>query len=353
MSRLSCSFAVAAAALWLLPGQAALAAPRVLLELATQEGFQATDAQVWYQTLTRLGVSGLQIRGMRAGDAPRVETTGSGASAGYRVTGILTARNELILPGGRFSSRDGDGIKAWLDDLRENGPPGAGRPQKVFGLDPRVVGEIRKDLAAEVNFETAGLRRTELLAKIARELNLDLTVAPGTGEALQRAGAVREELKGVAAGTALAYILRPAGFALVPRPAAGGYQLHVMAARDAEEIWPVGLPAEDKRRQVLPVLSEVIEVEIEKGTQLTAALSAIQGRLKVPFLADHNALAAEGIDITSATVQLPARKLNYSIILRTLLGQARLVYEVRTDEAGAPFIWITTLRRRQASQPRP
>ena len=348
MSRMFCAFAAAVASLLWFAGQA-VAAPRVQLELATQEGFQATDAQAWYQTLTRLGVSALQIRGMRAGDAPRVESTGSGASASYRVTGILTARNELILPGGRFTARDTGGIKAWLDDLRENRPPGAARPQKVFGLDPRTVAEIRRDLAAKIEFETAGMRRTELLAKLAREANLHLTVAQGTGEALQRAGVADEELKGMAVGMALAYVLRPAGLALVPKPAAGGYQLHVMPARDAEEIWPVGLPAEDRRRQVLPILSEVIEVEIAKDTALTAALTAIQGRLKVPFLVDHNALAAEGIDVSKATVYLPARKLNYSIILRTLLGQARLVYEVRTDEAGAPFIWITTLR----SQPRP
>lgn len=349
MSRTSCSFAAVIVALVWLSGQAAWAAPRVHIELATQEGFQATDAQIWYQTLTRLGVSGLQIRGSRAGDAPRVEASGSGDSASYRVTGILTARNELILPGGRFTSRDASGIKAWLDDLRENGPPGAARPQKVFGLDPRVVSELRRTLAAKVDFDTTGMRRTEFVSKLADELNLDLTMAPGASEALQRAGSIDEDLKGVAAGTALAYALRPAGIALVPRPAGRGYQLHVMAVRDAEEIWPVGLPAEDKRRQVLPILNEVIEVEIAKGTPLPNALAALKGRLKVPFLVDHNALAADGIDVSRATVYLPARKLNYSLILRTLLGQARLVYEVRTDEAGAPFIWITTLR----SQPRP
>ncbi len=350
MSRTSWSMATAAAMLLCVAGRHAEAAPRVQLELATQEGFQATDAQTWYQTLTRLGVTGLRIRGMQADDAPRVDTTGSGATASYRVTGILTVRNELILPGGRFTARDAAGIKAWLDDLRANGPPGPGRPQKVFGLDERVVADIRKSLAQEVDFPTAGLRRSQVLAKIAAGLPLRVNVAPGTGEALERAGALAEELQGMASGTALAYLIRPAGLALVPRAAGGRYELHVIAARDAEEIWPVGLSAEDRRREILPVLAEVIEVEIDKGTSLTAAMTAIQGRLKVPFLADHNALAAEGIDLTKATVQLPARKLNYSIILRTLLGQARLVYEVRTDEAGAPFIWITTLRSRTASQ---
>ena len=61
------------------------------------------------------------------------------------------------------------------------------------------------------------------------------------------------------------------------------------------------------------------------------------------------ALAAEGVELEKATVQLPARKLNYSIILRSLLGQARLVFEVRTAEAGQPSLWITTFRSQQRS----
>ncbi len=326
--------------------QPAAAAPRVQLELATQEGFQATESRVWYELFTRLKVAGLRIRGMEAGDTPRIDSSGTGATRSYRVTGILTTRGELILPGGRFTSRDAAGIAAWLEDLQQNGPPGEPRPVKVFGLDDDMIARIRKDLSQRVEDATAGQRRSDVLSKITGGLRVRTTVAPGVSNSLDNAGLLAEELQGVASGTALAYVLRPAGLALVPRAASSGYELQVVAAKGVSEIWPVGLPAEDRRRELLPTLSEVIEVEIDKGTELTKALAAIQGRLKVPFLVDHNSLAAEGIDLDKATVQLPARKLNYSIILGSLLGQARLVYELRSDEAGQPFIWITTFRRR-------
>jgi hypothetical protein len=208
-----------------------------------------------------------------------------------------------------------------------------------------MVGRIRKQLGAKVKEATAGRRRTDVLAGIAADLRLHLPVPADAAAALAEEGPLTEELQGLASGTALAFVLRPAGYALVPKPGAGGYDLQIVAVKNAQEIWPVGLPAEDRRRELLPVLSEVIEVQIDKGTLLTNALAAIGGRVKAPFLIDHNALAAEGVELDKVTVQLPARKLNYSIILNSLLGQARLVYEVRTDEAGQPFLWITTFRR--------
>ncbi len=323
----------------------AVAAPRVQLELATQEGFQATEARAWYELLTGLKVNGLQIRGQQGSDKLEISATGDGDARIYRVTGLLTARNELVLPGGRFSSRDAAGISAWLEDLKTNGPPGAARPQKVFGLDEETVGRLRKQLGAKVKDQTTGRRRTEVITRIAADLKLNLPIPADAANALAEEGPLTEELQGLASGTVLSFVLRPAGYALVPRPAAGGYELRIMSVKNAQEIWPVGLPAEDRRHKVLPVLSEVIEVQIDKGTPFTQALSAIQGRVNVPFLMDLNALAAEGIDPNKVTVQLPARRLNYSIILTSLLGQARLVYELRTDEAGQPFLWITTFRR--------
>ena len=44
-------------------------------------------------------------------------------------------------------------------------------------------------------------------------------------------------------------------------------------------------------------------------------------------------------------VSLPEAKTFYKKILDRVLGQAKLTMELRIDEAGKPFLWISTLKK--------
>ena len=67
-------------------------------------------------------------------------------------------------------------------------------------------------------------------------------------------------------------------------------------------------------------------------------------RLKTPVLMDYNAMARHGIDPAKAMVSMLPGKNTYSSALRRLLFKAGLKFEVRVDEAGRPFLWITTVK---------
>ena len=43
-------------------------------------------------------------------------------------------------------------------------------------------------------------------------------------------------------------------------------------------------------------------------------------------------------------VSFPQSRTTYSIALRKMLFKAGLKFEVRVDEAGKPFLWVTTLK---------
>jgi hypothetical protein len=73
-------------------------------------------------------------------------------------------------------------------------------------------------------------------------------------------------------------------------------------------------------------------------------MAAIEGRLNVPFLYDHNNMARDRIEPSQINVSLPAGRTFYNKILRQLLFQAKLKADLRADEAGKPFLWITTIR---------
>jgi hypothetical protein len=332
----------------LLLAAVAQAAGRIEMELAG-DAKSALSHQQWSRVLTQLKVAGLTIRGSRAGDTPKIETAGAASQPVYRVKGLINDRSELIVPGGRFSLSDTSALAAWLKKLSEEGPPGtpgskdSGAP---FGLDEATLKSVHTQLRTPLEFATGELSTPDAVSQIARRLRLPLTMEPGAEAALRAAGDVRDELQGISAGTALAALLRPAGLALAPRKTNQGSLELVIRKPGAGDVWPVGLSAEAKRQTVLPMLFDTITVAIEENP-LPDAIAAVCGKLQIPFLVDHNSLAVQGVDFHKKVVSLPETKLSYSLILRRLLGQAGLTSQLRTDEAGKPFLWITTLRGTQ------
>jgi hypothetical protein len=322
----------------------AVGAGRIEMELAG-DSKSALSHQQWSRVLTQLKVGGLAIRKPRSGDAPKIETRGTSTQPVYKVTGLINDRSELVVPGARFSLSNTSPLAAWLEKLAAEGPPGSAGAAMPFGLDEAALARVRVQLTVPLDFSTLELSTPDAVSRIRQKLPLPLVMEPGSDAVLRAAGNVRDELKGLTAGTALAAIARPAGLALAPRKdRQGGVELVIRKAA-AGDVWPVGLSAEDNRQQVLPTLFDSITVGIEENP-LPDAIAAVCGRLQVPYLVDHNALAVQGVDFQKAVVSLPETKLSYSLIVRKLLGQVGLIGQLRTDEAGKPFLWITTLRGR-------
>jgi hypothetical protein len=322
----------------------ATAAPRVDLEIVTEKDFPALETQNWYQVFAELKLS-VRIRASRSTDTVQVVTAGTKAAPVYRVTGMLTARNELVLPGGKFGIRDGGRIAAYIKEIQESGPPGS-RKITAFGLTTEQFDVLRKDLARPVRFSTFDKTRAEVLEKIAADLGHEVALQSGVRDALKEAGEMVEDLQGVAYGTALACLLRPAGLGLTPRPASGKVRLEVRSGLAEKDAWPIGLSADAERRKYVPKLFEFLDVEVPKGTPMLDALAAVGEKLDAPILLDHNALAELGIELTKAKVTVPPSRLTPSMLLGKLLGAAnpRLRFETRIDEADKPFLWVTIFR---------
>ena len=161
------------------------------------------------------------------------------------------------------------------------------------------------------------------------------------------------QLQGVSLGTAIACVLRADGQAFSPEvDAAGKLQLRVrrlmgkpnankVNTDDAIVIWPVGWTPTGPKRETLPKLFDFFEAEVD-DFPLTDTLAALSERLDAPVLYDHWALARKGIAPEELRVSQPPKRIAYSLLLRNLLRQAELKYELRVDEAERPLLWITT-----------
>jgi hypothetical protein len=314
------------------------------LDLVGDARGSALAFQEWAQVLGKAGIKNVRIRSGEDTDKVGIDVQGSEKSPLYVVTGLVASRDELILPGGRYKRSDAGRLARWLDDLAANGPPDRRPPRTAFGLTKEQFDEVHEDLARPVGFSTKGMARSQAVAKLGSQLRLPLGVDPQWKEAAAD-DKVEEDLSTLSCGTALACLLRPAGFCLVPREVGKRPTFGVVKAKPDQEVWPVGWePPKDKQaRGVLPELFEFHNVNVENVAAATA-LGAIGERLKVPVLMDHNALARHGVDPAKATVSLPQSHTNYSLALRKLLFQAGLKFEVRVDEVGTPFLWVSTAK---------
>ena len=332
-------------AAWALTGAPLAAAPRVELELATESNFPATAQQQWYSLLTELKVDSLRIRKAGAEDKAAVETGGTKQSPVYRVVGFLTSDNQLVVPGGRFSARDRSGISAWLKKLREEGPERVQSKGKLpFGLLPDELAEVNADLSRRVTFSTKDKPLAEAVSQIAGKLKFPLDTDRRASLALREAERIRDELEGVSSGTALAYLLRPAGLALEPVLDSNKKLRYLIGLPSAgRTAWPVGWTPDQPARELLPQLFEQLNVDLDDAL-LADTLSAISERLGAPVLYDHYALTRHGVDLEKATVKLPPKRLAYAVILNKVLHQANLKGEWRVDENDKPLLWVTTLK---------
>jgi hypothetical protein len=332
---LGCSLAVAGAA------SGAAPAGKVQLELVgdAQQG-AGMSFQEWLKTLRNAGIQNVRLRAAHETDTPRIEVRGTEQSPVYVVTGVLTARDEVLVPGGRFGRADAKRLAAWLDDLAERGPPDRREPPGPFGLSAKQFAKVHDDLARPLGFSTAGMTRAAAIEKIRGQLRLTLAIEGPLADGDDK---IEEELSGLSRGTALACILRPVGFAMVPRHSGETVSYSVAKARLDQEVWPIGWPPEKPQIELLPALFEFRNVNVQ-NVSAAQVMAAISGQIKVPILLDHNAMARHGIDPAKVSVSLPQQKTNYSQALRKLLFQTRLKFEVRVDEAGTPFLWVSTVK---------
>jgi hypothetical protein len=317
--------------------------PRVTFELLTKPGLPLTASQQWYKALTDLGISGLQIHNARSDDKMEISESGGKAAREYKVVGILAADNVLYLPGGKFKLGDTGRLRKWLDNLGDQGADGVTEPRMAFDFTARQLDEVKSDLKQPVEFSTKETPAGKVVSQIGGGLKFALELDDAARRGLKGIR-VTEELNGLSSGTALAAILRPAGLVLEPERLPGGaMRYRVRKAQAGREAWPVGWKPHDERSQVLPLLFEHLNVEI-KELPVSEAAGSIQGRLKVPFLYDQNAMALHGVDPTKVEADVPSKRMTYSQVLGKILLQAKLQYELRVDEADKPFLWITTIK---------
>ncbi len=335
-----CRFAWFGALVWsLVQANASRAELPVDVEVAMEAGVPITAPQEWAKILGRMDIGSVRLRSVRVGDQPEIVGSTNGAPERYKVVALLNRSGELVLPERRYRMSDRNALRVFFQDLSKQ--ESFGQERGRFGLTEKQFQTVYEELSREIDFSTKALTPRELLIQLERKLSLPVVHAAPADLELRDADSLGTELKGITAGTALAFVLRREGLTLRPeKPGGGSLQLKIEPTRRGRETWPVGWKTETSPRQLVPQLYEFLTIEID-GYTLSAALDAIKPRLGTRLFFDQWILARSEIDPDQVQVKLPKRKTFLKNAVDKMLSQARLAGELRVDERGHSFYWIT------------
>ncbi|TWT46396.1 hypothetical protein Pla111_14920 [Botrimarina hoheduenensis] len=314
----------------------------VRMEIASESGPNATAQSAWLQLLAELDVTGVRVRGLGPGDKPSVEDLGTPERPLPRVLGILTRQGVLELPGGRFTIRQREALAAYLERLEGDGAAAVTAKRGRFGLTRDEFQKVFVALGAPIGAINRQESLEALLLRTAAQSGMPLWIDPRAKPAL-RARPTTDKVATLARGAALAVLLRAEDLSLAPeKPVGQPVRLTVAPSYgENKEAWPIGYKPETSPSQTAPVLMQRLPVEIE-GFTLAQALDAIEARLGgVPLVYDEFALRRDAIDPTTTPVKLARTETFYKRIIDRLAFQAGLKTELRIDEAGTPFVWLT------------
>ncbi len=351
---------------------AASAGPSVeITSLAAPHG---TAPREWLQRLDEAGAGSTRI--VSGGSAePRIEELGETPNGAplVKVYAVLTREGQLVLPGSngpeRFRVTDGAKLKEYFGRLASRGAEAVTVPRGKYGLTEAEFTDLFTRLQTPLPKLPAGATLGDAVNAAERAARLKIEVDGAVREVLRTKSEVAATTEGLSVGTALAAVLKQEGLALRPEArgigeppvlTGGGRRdrftppvntggspmiLRVVALRDAKDPWPVGYKPEGAPTQTAPGLMEFLTVEVE-GYTLAEAFEALGPRVKwqdkpLPMVWDQFVLRTNAINPATVEVRFPKKRTFYKSLLDNLASQARLGLDLRVDEAGTPFLWLT------------
>ena len=309
------------------------------VEVAMETGVPLTAPQQWARLLGEMGLGRVRLRSGRAGEQAQVTKLDGAVGTRFKVMAILNSRGELVLPNKRYRANDRKALKDYFRDLSQQESFGEDRGR--FDLTEKQFRQVHADLSRVISFSTAGRTPAELLDQLEQMFKVPLLRAANARAILPQARPLDAELRGMSVGTALAITLRRQRLVLRPEKLTGEpLRIVIERQRPQRDCWPVGWKDQGSPRLLAPKMFEFLTIEIN-GFTLSKAIEALQPRMAVAVVYDERILADREIQPTEIQVKLPAGKTYLKKAVDRLLSQARLAGELRVDEQGRPFYWIT------------
>ncbi len=327
------------------PPKRTATAPRktkVSLTLITDGNAAGLLARFWNATLQKLAVP---VRIRRGTSADKLETREAsfGTYRKVMVTGKLDRRGRLVFADHTFSRSETAKLTEWIRELQTYGSQGRPGGKPLWGLSKTQFGQVHSALSRTVSKNVSGATLETGVSQLGLPRAFPLRYSVAARKRLRTSPAkIRKQVKGHSLGTSLAMILRDHGLGFRPnRTPSGAIELVVDPLTVAGDAWPVGWDLKESRPKTAPKMFRLIPVELDK-VKFLDVLNAISVKTGIPIHLDYYAISAKGISPDKLVVSYARRMTSWSILLRGIASYNKLSRQLRIDEAGKPFYWIST-----------
>lgn len=318
------------------------------------DGGGGLQAQQWQSALEPLDIS-ISIRRGLEGEELETKEKIIGTLRKVTATGRLDRSGKIIFADRTFEPGDRQKIKEWIGTLQTYGAQGSPEGQPLWGLTEDQFTAIYESLTEPTKSDP----RDQELEKAVQALPLPSQYAVRWSEAAKKRLArspekkiVRQSTQGFAAATALAVMLNDFGLGFRPnRTPSGDLELLIDVPETATDIWPVGWPLKLPRQKAAPKLFTLQQVFFDDVPLAELLGKAAQGA-EIPILFDYAQLDLQGKDWTELQITYLPRQATWHTVLRDALNKGKLSFDLWQDEAGQPFLLVTTLKsKRNAPKP--
>jgi hypothetical protein len=315
---------------------------QITVELLTREGV-GLDAQEWAEIFQDLNVA-FSVKRSLLNEKPETTETTSGVSLrDVLVVGRLEKDGSVTFSDRRFTTADGAKIRDWINGLKAYGAQGSPHGKAMWGLSKSQFEPLFGALSVVLKTDPQSGPLNKALDLFTVRSKYPFRFSADATEHLESdrvPKAVERSYGGLSEGAALAAMLNEFGLGFHPqRTPSNKLELAFIKLASKQEVWPVGWPLEEDPPKVAPELFKSGEVELN-DEPLMDVLLAVGDLIKIPVLFDEYRMKADGIDIKTFKVSHKRKKTLWSAALKHVCFQARVKWELRSDEAGHPLLWV-------------
>lgn len=302
-------------------------------------------AQAWGRILQELDYTA-QFRLPKPGEETLVEDLDQDGRLTVHVVCGMSSDGSLQVGNRKFTMADSKELKLFLEEVILYGAGGPPDQNSRWGMTDEQLFELTRMLSEPVTSDVeiqSPLVTVESIG-LPSAIRMRFTEA-ARGIVLRRPPESAPEmmdLKGFSKGTAVAIVLAQYHLGFRPhRIAAGSYEIEIDAGDESANLWPIGWRAQESSAIILPAYLKSIPVDVEDAA-VSSLLDVICSRLEVPAYRSTFALAAEGKDLDELTYTRKNDKVSPSRLLTAIGDKLQLGFDLRVDEAGKIFLWVTT-----------
>ena len=121
----------------------------------------------------------------------------------------------------------------------------------------------------------------------------------------------------------------------------GHYDMEIDRGNESSNLWPIGWKPEQSFSEILPAYFRAIPLDVE-DVEVSSLVGAISDKIGVSDFSSAHELTAKGLDINTLKYTRKNDRISPARLLTAVGDKLELGFDVRVDEAGKMFLWVTT-----------